>query len=156
MGFKCIVKLKVEIKVEVKLSHLDKLTSLAKWLSVFVYELSVCGFEYSCSHLNFRYGAYSVKEFLEVQATFKWRFTQYRYVKWQKHAAKVKICKQILAKNQSYCPKTLTQLRKIQVNQLLWAVLIVACSNFPLHSYKIEPLMKNMDYYKWKLSHLQN
>ena len=71
MGFKCIVKLTVERKVKVKFSHLDKLTSLAKWLSVFVYELSVCGFEYSCSNLNFRYGACSVKDFLEVQATSK-------------------------------------------------------------------------------------
>lgn len=45
MGFKCIVKLTVERKKEVKLSHLDKLTNLAKWLSVFVYELKVCRFE---------------------------------------------------------------------------------------------------------------
>ena len=31
-------------------------TSLAKWLG-FVYELSGCGFEFRCSHLNFRYRA---------------------------------------------------------------------------------------------------
>ena len=34
---------------------LNHLGSLAKW--VFVYELSGCGFESPCCHLNFRYGA---------------------------------------------------------------------------------------------------
>ena len=38
-------------------NHLFHKWTLAKWLNgwVFVYELSGCGFESSCSHLNFRF-----------------------------------------------------------------------------------------------------
>ena len=45
------------------------------WLngSVFVYELSGCGFESSCSHFDF--APASSKEFLDIQATIECGFT---------------------------------------------------------------------------------
>ena len=39
------------------LNHLAKLASLAKWLSVRLRTISGCGFESSCSRLNFRFRA---------------------------------------------------------------------------------------------------
>ena len=47
------------------------------WLNglVFVYELSGCGFESSCSHLNFRFHAYFEQEFLDIQAIIECGFT---------------------------------------------------------------------------------
>ena len=47
------------------------------WLNgwVFVYELSGCGFESSCSHLNVRSTLASSKEFFDIQATIECRFT---------------------------------------------------------------------------------
>ena len=48
------------------------------WLNgwVFVYELSACGFESHCSHLNFRYLAcFKQEEFLDIQATIECGFT---------------------------------------------------------------------------------
>ena len=47
------------------------------WLNgwVFVYELSGCRFGSSCNHLNFRFRAASRKEFLDIEATIKCRFT---------------------------------------------------------------------------------
>ena len=46
------------------------------WLNgwVFVYELSSCGFEPCCCHLNFRYRAFLSKEFLDIKATIECRF----------------------------------------------------------------------------------
>ena len=41
---------------------------------MFVYELSGCGFESCCSHLNFRYCPVSSKEFLDIQVTIECRF----------------------------------------------------------------------------------
>ena len=40
-----------------------------------IYELSGCGFESRCCHLNFRYGTCFEQEFLDIQATIKCGFT---------------------------------------------------------------------------------
>ena len=47
------------------------------WLNgwVFVYELSGCGLESSCRHLNFRFRACLSKEVLDIQATIECGFT---------------------------------------------------------------------------------
>ena len=42
---------------------------------MFVYELSGCWFQSTCSHLNFRFQAASRKEFLDIQATTECGFT---------------------------------------------------------------------------------
>ena len=42
---------------------------------VFVYELSGCGFESSCSHLNLDFAPASSKDFLDIQGTIECRFT---------------------------------------------------------------------------------
>ena len=42
---------------------------------MFVYELSGCGFESSCSHLNLDFAPASSKEFLDIQGTIECGFT---------------------------------------------------------------------------------
>ena len=50
--------------------------NLVKWLTKFVYELSGCGFESRCCHLNLSIAPNSSNEFLDVQVTIECRFTQ--------------------------------------------------------------------------------
>ena len=45
-----------------------------KWLNVFVYKLSGCGFASRCSQLTSDIGPVSSKEFLEIQTTIKCGF----------------------------------------------------------------------------------
>ena len=60
---------------------LNHLAKLAKWLhcrvSTYLYlsELSGCGFEFPCSHLNFRFRVCLEQGFLDIQATIKCGFT---------------------------------------------------------------------------------
>ena len=70
---------------------------------MFIYELSGCGLESSCSHLNFRFrGRSSSKEFLDIQATIKCGFTLKCNVTLQEHTVTI-IC---LLKLQPILPQT--------------------------------------------------
>ena len=64
-------------KYSAKLNHLTKIlwrpVGLNGW--VLIYESSGCVFESHCSHLNFRYHAYSEQRFLNIQGTTDFRFT---------------------------------------------------------------------------------
>ena len=70
------------------LSHLAKLSrrsvSLNVW--VFIYELSACGFESHCNHLNLRYHACFGLGFQPISEE---RFTRYIYATWKKHTVLV-------------------------------------------------------------------
>ena len=83
-------------ELTVKMHHKDKYTQKSSiiwpvWLSgcVSVYQISGCGFEFSCSHLNFRFCA-------SFEQLFPWHSGSYRldslwqtYVTWQEHIVKM-------------------------------------------------------------------
>ena len=101
--FKCDVKQWDSNPQPFSKRTLNRIAKLAKWLScvvstylygafdrmflsclngwLFIYELSGCGFESRCTHLNFRYRA-CFKEFLDIQATIECEFTLNAYVTW--------------------------------------------------------------------------
>ena len=76
-------------KGPVKTATEAKITNDAKWLQgdlnpqpvfinelwVFVYDISGCGFEFRCSHLNFRYRACFEHRVPYIQATIECGFT---------------------------------------------------------------------------------
>ena len=78
------------------------------WLNdwVFVYELSGCGFESRCCHLNSHIVPVLCKEILDIQATIKCRFT----LKW--------VCDMIIIYSQTHRTDKYTQLSSIIL--LVW------------------------------------